>query len=605
MKQAQRRGRIWSIALLMFGAASPLAAQVADATPEIARHPLETRALVDPHGVLAELPERIREARTAGNSAELALLHLAEANACRVIADLPCQRDAGARAYEDATHAGDPQLQARALIAESRGRIAMQDYSTGETRLGEAERILELHPSPSLAGDVQLAYSSLSYALGKNALARDYAKKGLELIGTLDVPPIRVRLLRNQARAMAQLGDRTGAETVLRAALKEVARIDDPKLEAELHLEIARIARIDGDTALQERSAQEILSLSQQLENSQLTGLAHEVLGLSALDTGHMDVAEDELRRALASFAGLKLERDERRVLRALLKSLFGRTTPASDLEPLMGRLVELESGLDASDRALASDDFEARLRYAQQEFDVKSLEASVELARERQVAFDAQRRLAYVVAISGGLLVAVLLLSVRTLRHANTRLKQTQAELHRLARVDSLSGVANRRCFEERLAASIAHCRRENEAIALLVLDLDNFKAINDQHGHPAGDATIVEFSRRVRACLRENDLVARLGGDEFAVLMDNPTLEGAQTVAGKILVAMQEPMILGDAAVQVATSIGLTFSASPGHAETLLQLADEALYAAKDAGRATFRTRVDAPVHDNAPGQ
>lgn len=418
-------GSITLVLLCALFRVAPAHADPADPVgQDTVRHPLETRALVDPRGVLADLPARLKQTQATGDFGELALLYLAEANACRVIADLPCQRDAGARAFEAATRAGDPTLQTRALIAESRGRIAMQDYSTGELRLGEAERILQLHPSPMLGGDVQLAYSSLSYALGKHALARDYADNGLALLGTLDAPLIRVRLLRNQARAMAQLGERDEAETVLHEALREVARVDDPKLEAELHLEIARIARIDGDTELQERSAREILSLSRRLQNSQLTGLAHEVLGLSALDGGRMEEAERQLRDALASFAALTLARDERRVLRALLQSLLGRTPPATDLDKLVGRLVELDSGLEAGDRAVASEDFEAPLRYAQQEFDVQRLEASVALAQQQQAASDARRRLLYVGGISAALLVAVLLLSVRTLRRANVRLK-------------------------------------------------------------------------------------------------------------------------------------------------------------------------------------
>ena len=153
--------------------------QAQEKESQVTRHPMEVRALVDPEGVLEELPAMLQIATSKGDQRELALLYLAQSNACRVIADWTCQSKAGVNARNAAEKAKLPQLQIRALIAASRGYMALQEFTLGEEFLGDAERLLELNPYPELSADVYLAYSSLSYSLGKNALAADYSEKGL------------------------------------------------------------------------------------------------------------------------------------------------------------------------------------------------------------------------------------------------------------------------------------------------------------------------------------------------------------------------------------------------------------------------------------------
>jgi hypothetical protein len=185
---------------------APRAARPAALEDELPRHELETRALVDPRQVLGVIPERLRAAKAAGDWREQALLQLARANACRVLANWPCQRTASTAARMAAALAGSPVLQVRGLIAEARAYISMQEFNQGERLLGAAEHILEKSPSPELSADIDLAYSSLSYVLDKPELAADYAARGLHALGLRPALPIRVRLLRNQANALTRLG---------------------------------------------------------------------------------------------------------------------------------------------------------------------------------------------------------------------------------------------------------------------------------------------------------------------------------------------------------------------------------------------------------------
>ena len=161
------------------------------------------------------------------------------------------------------------------------------------------------------------------------------------------------------------------------------------------------------------------------------------------------------------------------------------------------------------------------------------------------------------------------------------------------LTRIDALTGVANRAGFDLRLAEAISRSRGTGALVALMYLDIDNFKQINDQHGHHAGDVLLRAFAGRLSQTLRSSDTVARLGGDEFTVIMDGLSKpEVAATVATKIIRAMQTPFVIEQQSIKVTTSIGLAFCQGGAMtAEALVRQADEMLYLAKRAGRNTYQ--------------
>ncbi|TDR47728.1 PAS domain S-box-containing protein/diguanylate cyclase (GGDEF)-like protein [Tahibacter aquaticus] len=809
----------------------------------IPRHDLETRALLQPEAAMDEIAGEIERAQQRGDMQQLALLYLARANACRVIADWNCQREAGSRARDAAVASGNGILTIRGLIADSRGSIALQDFSRGEHLLGEAQRLLQEHPQPVLAADVYLAYSSLSYSLGKHALGVEYAERGLAALGSADEPAMRVRLLRNRARAEAQLGEAEKAQATLQQAQQALGTLNDPKLRAELYLETARMARSKNDVAIQRRSGNQVLELAVQLKNAQLAGLGHEVLGLAAIGSNEDDAAQ-ELRLALDSFRRLNQNRDELRVLRELIPLEIRRRAPRGDVELLIVREVDLGREIDSADRAKSSADFDSRLKYAQSEIELARLKQEAILATERAAALAQTSRLTTALIVTAAIMLLVLaaffiqqwrakrrlqlayeayresegryrmladnsrdlvvrmrvdgrrlyvspsaremlgwapedlhearwelvhpddldplreaigrlarhggsasityraqhrdghyvwiealgqlvradgdsdaqeivysgrdisarveaeqalaesqrrLLAVtdnipaliaqfdtqeryrftnafyrrafdenpesmigRTLREVRgeetyavlrdyaaaalrgesvrfegeikrngldfqfqahyvpdraadgnvqgffaltfdiSALKQAQHELARLARHDSMTGVANRRHFDERLGAALARSRRNGQPLALLYLDIDYFKRINDSRGHRVGDEVIVEFARRLNASVRGEDLVARLGGDEFVILIDaaaNPA--AAEAIAAKLVATMRDAIVTSAGSVHVTTSIGIAYSTGGLDAIGLVALADQALYAAKTAGRDTYRLR------------
>jgi diguanylate cyclase (GGDEF)-like protein len=173
--------------------------------------------------------------------------------------------------------------------------------------------------------------------------------------------------------------------------------------------------------------------------------------------------------------------------------------------------------------------------------------------------------------------------------------------EAQRLAITDGLTGLWNYRYFTMTIGKEIERAARFGRPLALLMMDLDLFKAVNDAHGHQRGDAVLVELAGRVRAQVRDVDTVARYGGEELVVILPETDAEGAVQAAERICDAVRrrpfgEP---GEASVEVTVSIGAAVFPDHGaSSSTLLRRADEALYEAKDAGRDTWRLATAAPA-------
>jgi diguanylate cyclase (GGDEF)-like protein/PAS domain S-box-containing protein len=590
--------------------------------------------------VLQELPALLERAREPKDLRERTLLLLAKANACRVLANLHCQREAASQAREAAEQSGEIALQVRSLILEGRAFMALQDYSQGERLLGEAELRLRDAPDAELAADIDLGYSSMSHALGKHVLAAEYAGRGLARLEPGADTGLQVRLLRNQSRALTQLRRFDEAAALLERALGIVARVDDPKLRAELHLEQARQARLRGDRAAQEQAARQVIVLADELRNSQLAGQGYEEMGLAARDSADLALAQRHLETAVASFRTHGLTRDELRALRTLLLVMLDAKRPGEEREPVTRHYLALETEVLQADRAQAADDFDARLKYVQQENEVVRLESEAMVAQERERSLAATNRLttflnllavgtlimllgffalqwrsnrrlrAALVAqresearatdllrLSTGLVFlhdlegrvmmmnpaaaealgerpedfvgrdvrdllpddgreafGVYLARVRERGHAEGTLRvrrhdgeerrwrygnrlsrfdpahayvvghavdvtdqieETQALRERSER-DALTGAWNRRYLDD-----FAQRRGGDARWAVVNVDLDHFKQINDTRGHEEGDRVLVEFARFLQRQVREGDAVVRAGGDEFLLLL------------------------------------------------------------------------------------
>jgi diguanylate cyclase (GGDEF)-like protein len=190
------------------------------------------------------------------------------------------------------------------------------------------------------------------------------------------------------------------------------------------------------------------------------------------------------------------------------------------------------------------------------------------------------------VVFFGVGALLGLLLLRIR---RGRMELETSRAQAQHLALHDSLTGLPNRALFEDRLELALT---RRGAKVAVLMLDLDRFKAVNDTLGHPAGDALIRQFGERLTALTREYDTIARLGGDEFAILVESAELADIRRLAKRILADIRRPFELSGSQVYVGVSIGIALTSQVGVERLeLVRRADIALYRAKDCGRDSYR--------------
>ncbi|MEO7107146.1 MAG: diguanylate cyclase [Rhodoferax sp.] len=171
--------------------------------------------------------------------------------------------------------------------------------------------------------------------------------------------------------------------------------------------------------------------------------------------------------------------------------------------------------------------------------------------------------------------------------------LQENREELEHMARHDVLTGLPNRRAFQERLEQALLRSQRNGERFALLFIDVDNFKSINDRWGHDGGDALLKIVALRLVATTRQVDAIARMGGDEFVVLLDNPSQrEDVANIAEKLLESVRSPILHRGHELQIGFSIGISLYPDDGRtAAELMARADRAMFDAKDAGRNGFR--------------
>jgi diguanylate cyclase (GGDEF)-like protein len=316
------------------------------------------------------------------------------------------------------------------------------------------------------------------------------------------------------------------------------------------------------------------------IDRSRRIKSAHERLEALRLERRRREAAVLRVGDALAS--NLDLEALLELVGRAATEALDGddgRASPAADLRAFDGRGAAALQ--EAERRALGCApeiaDAERDGRYAVAGVIGEPAEPIGVLAVVRTTPFSVEERslLLYLcgqAAISAG----------NVAQHE--LLRDAEARLRHQAYHDGLTGLANRALFAERVADAVRRSAADPAAVAVLFIDLDGFKLVNDSLGHDAGDELLIVAAHRIRGCLRQDDVAARFGGDEFAVLLEGS--DGADAIAERLRVSLREPVKIGDREFVVRASIGTALGTPDAGHESLLRRADLAMYEAKSAG-------------------
>jgi diguanylate cyclase (GGDEF)-like protein len=562
------------------------------------RHPLEILALTEPLKAL----DAIRAARKtlrADNHVEAAKLALAEANACRVIADWRCQRRAGTIAVAAADRTADTYLQVRARIALGRALSRLGDFNSAARTLAEAQRRVGENGDDALMADILLAYSSISERLNKLDESYRYAKEGLAHAPAATQPEMRLRLLRNMAHIASARGRPEEAVELLKEASALLAVNSDPKLEAEVLLERSRSARAMGDADTVEDMGRRIGVIGGALKNTQLSGLSHETLAIALQMRGNNAEALALYQKARDQFAELKLLQDEVRAVRAIV-DLQLKGVQAEGLPKSIARLIQLNDQIGRTERESAAADFEERLRYAKSDATLATANAQAETERLRAQASEDKFRYTLLAGLLALCTLSVVVALYFQQRKYGAMMRERGREMEVAISTDFLTAVHSRRYITDTGHAAIKRAQEKGHGLAIAIVDIDHFKRINDGYGHPIGDEVLKAVAQAMRAACRDSDTLGRFGGEEFAVLLEGIGSDNVLAAAERLRKAVASVEIRIDGqTVSPTASVGVAcLSPDEQNFDQLLVRADRALYQAKEQGR----NRVVVAAQDTA---
>lgn len=482
--------------------------------------------------------------------------------------------------------------------ADSLSVLAYCQIATGELTdaLGQALRALTTYRK--LDDDRGEAYTAhlVSQAYRQmNDLPRalEYALPALEAAKRIDDPRYRMGLLMTLGGAYVDRGDYDAALRCAHEVLTASDEATTPGFHADALNSIAYTHYLTGDPEIGLEYADRALQLHEAVGWSNRSLYCLHTVGVIHLALGNLTDARTYLERGLegATAEGARASTIEFRVelgrlsqregdidsafehLHRALEVAEGLGSPLRQAE-VHQRLAELYKSTGDFERALRhhetyhrldkevfNDQSDQRMRALQVQHDVTRAQKEAELYRLENVSLQAE------------------------VEHR----KQTETELREIAAKDPLTGVYNRQSFERRAEDVLGQATRSGEPLGLALLDMDEFKALNDTHGHLTGDAVLRALTQRVGSLMRPSDVLGRYGGDEFVLLLRDATREGGRDVAERIRRSIEDQTLAPHAAIKTSVSIGVVHR--PADAETtlleLLERADKVLYQAKKFGK------------------
>lgn len=588
LRRPRRPGRDAFISVIA-GCLLQLAALLALASPGLAE--LQSLRDSDPAALLAQLDREL-----AAIPADADPVHVA--HQFRMRAEMMRERGEYARARDDANvfqqranALDDPLLRSAALVLH--GTIDAEQSMIAEAldRFHEARRLLEQHKQTRELARVNNAIGVAHNFMLDYVRARHYYQESLRL-----------------AR---EVGDATLEGNALGNLALTVSEIEGPEAGLLLHQEAMALAQTRGDQhgmALQRANLCQRLMQAGRIDDArrtcneaidQLTELkltrplsgVHMSLGDLSREQGQLREALGHYEAALALAQGVvpMVELTLRKGLSEVHDALG---EPEQALHQLQERIA-LSEELQARERKSAVEELEVRYGVERRERQLQLMTLDAELQESRL-----QRRTLMLVATAVALLLASLggLLAwrgyrieaglERTLAARNLALEKALSEISMLARTDSLTGLWNRRAFEELTAREISRAQRGNQPLTVAMADIDNFKHLNDRLGHEAGDRVIQTVAEQLRGTLRKVDLVSRWGGEEFLCLMPDCSVDAArhamQRVRGQLAA---HPIRFGDESIRVTLTFGI--AALTDDLAVAVREADAAMYEGKRAGR------------------
>jgi diguanylate cyclase (GGDEF)-like protein len=576
------QGRVLTVVLAIALATASWQAKAANLDQLLAQ--AESVRSKDPKAFSAAL-ENIEQAKSVATESQLRQFRLLRAYQKIVTGHYDeAIRDAQA-IYEDAPEAA---LRFRAALLVANGAAITRDFSLGLRYLENALALQDQIADKELRHLGFVVAAILYNQYGQFALGQHYAEQ------VLDQPTSpRNHCIAQQLRVEALFGQNAAlSDDELGAAIDECAAQKEPIASNLIRGYLAR------HWVAQRKTAEAIQLLETHLAEVEATGyprLIGEVHGLLAeyrLNAGDNSGAEQDARSALT-----KGEKDAYSLpLVTAHKVLYEVALRRGDLP---AALREYRAYAETDKARL--DEIKAR-EYAFQlsRNELQQKNQAIQLLSKQNEVLRLQQEVTKKSAQNSQLLIGLLAFVLVTVGYWAFKIKRVQMRFRHMAQTDALTGICNRAHLRQQAEAVLAQCQARNRPVGMLVFDLDNFKAINDRHGHAGGDWVLEQVARACSGVCREGELFGRLGGEEFGILVPDRDLAATERVAEACRAALAtiDTSGMGES-FTITASFGCVGTGLAGYDyERLLALADEAMYSAKHGGRDCIRRYGDAPI-------
>ncbi|MBW8367186.1 MAG: GGDEF domain-containing protein [Arenimonas sp.] len=398
-----------------------------------------------------------------------------------------------------------------------------------------------------------------------------------------DNPSDRTRCFAGTLRmeALYGLGPLTGEDTAIEALVQHCTATGEPVAANFARAQLARLWGDRGDHAKAISLLYEHLPEVESTRYPRLVGEIHSLLAEQNFALGYYDEADFHAGEAVRESAGIAHSLPLVAAYRVLYRSAMLRGDAAAALEHHI-KFAETDKALMDSIKAR-----EMAFQMVRNETQQKI--QTIELLNKQNQVLTLERAVTTKTTQANRLLIALLAVLLASIGYWAYKVKRMQVSLRKLAETDALTGISNRHHFTRRATTVLEQCRKANEQVGLVMLDLDHFKSINDQYGHATGDWALREVAKACLQVCRRDDLLGRLGGEEFAFLLVGSDLEASAALARecRLRIASIDTLASGHE-FSITASFGVAASRNCGHYfEALLAKADDALYQSKRDGR------------------
>ncbi|MEP6873931.1 MAG: GGDEF domain-containing protein [Burkholderiales bacterium] len=397
------------------------------------------------------------------------------------------------------------------------------------------------------------------------------------------------RLGKVQAKLARMQGDERGNLQALEEALALAAQVKAPRLETQLLVNVGDAYERMGRPADALRAAERALPLARRFNDARTEGVLINNIGVAKIGVGRVAEGRQDLARVLELWQQTGEVAHQVQTLLEFGEALAKAGDAHGALE-LYHRERELSAELMRTNRTIALKELQTRNDADARQRDIELLSRDNALKSEALANRDLMQRIWWLLAAVMALACALVAMLYLRVRETNRRLAASHVQLQAQSERDPLTNLANRRHFQ---AVMTQTCQNGGFEGALLLVDIDHFKHVNDAHGHAAGDQVLVEVARRLNEAVRSDDLVVRWGGEEFLIFAPRAAPEQAEQMAARVLrILSATPIETGSAPLRVTASIGYVRFPLPHYRaevpwEQAINLADMALYTAKNQGR------------------